>query len=275
MIFLRKQFTDNLFISNVVRKLVIMKKKKNNKAQALIEFALVFPIFIFLIFAIVDFGRAFYQHTLLNRACKEAVRTAVVTQPPINANLIAQNAVTFYNQRKFCGADVTPANITVRIPGVGGVPGDLSTDPITVQATRQFQTTIFDRLIGALAIHGAAAGFHEFFNINTVALSTPGVIPVVPVPVPEDWVKDTDGGGISDAWEKRFATNPKDAVDDSLYKNRDTDGDGISDWDEIKGTSGQTSDPRYKDSDGDGIDDGKDPYPRDPNRPIPRGDRPE
>ena len=49
-------------------------KNKPTRGQALVEFALVLPIFIFVIFGIVDFGRAFHCWTSLNYQCIQAVR---------------------------------------------------------------------------------------------------------------------------------------------------------------------------------------------------------
>lgn len=48
--------------------------RKNNKGQALIEFVLILPIFIFFLFAIIDFGRIVYTKNHL-----ETVATDLVT----------------------------------------------------------------------------------------------------------------------------------------------------------------------------------------------------
>ncbi len=56
---------------------------------------------------------------------------------------------------------------------------------------------------------------------------------------------DSDGDGLSDYQEKLYGTNPN---------NPDTDGDGLSDYEEIKVYQ---TDPNNPDSDGDGISDGR------------------
>lgn len=47
-------------------------------AQALVEFALVAPIFFLLLFAIIDFGRYVYYVQIINNAAREGTRYAIV-----------------------------------------------------------------------------------------------------------------------------------------------------------------------------------------------------
>ena len=64
------------------------------KAQALIEFALVSPVLLLLLFGIVDIGRAIFYYDTLNHAAREGARTAVraSNQLPTNADVL--NVVT-------------------------------------------------------------------------------------------------------------------------------------------------------------------------------------
>ncbi len=48
------------------------------RGQALVEFALVAPIFFLLLFAIIDFGRYVYYVQVLNNAAREGTRYAIV-----------------------------------------------------------------------------------------------------------------------------------------------------------------------------------------------------
>jgi Flp pilus assembly protein TadG len=47
-------------------------------AQALVEFALVAPIFFLILFGIIDFGRYVYYTQILNNAAREGARYAIV-----------------------------------------------------------------------------------------------------------------------------------------------------------------------------------------------------
>ncbi|MBQ2848129.1 MAG: pilus assembly protein [Clostridia bacterium] len=54
------------------------KKNKREDGQAMVEFALVLPIFLLILCGIIDFGWLFYNQLSLNNACREGARYAVV-----------------------------------------------------------------------------------------------------------------------------------------------------------------------------------------------------
>ncbi len=51
---------------------------KNERGQALIEFALTLPMLLVVMFMITEFGRALFQYNLLAQASREGARVAVV-----------------------------------------------------------------------------------------------------------------------------------------------------------------------------------------------------
>ncbi|TVR22036.1 MAG: pilus assembly protein [Anaerolineaceae bacterium] len=53
-------------------------RKNKDSGQALVEFALVFPILMLLLFGIIEFGRIIYTYTMSVNAVRTAVRTAVL-----------------------------------------------------------------------------------------------------------------------------------------------------------------------------------------------------
>jgi Flp pilus assembly protein TadG len=55
---------------------------QRERAQALVEFALVLPIFLLILFAIFDFGRAIYAYNAISNAAREGGRTAIINQYP-------------------------------------------------------------------------------------------------------------------------------------------------------------------------------------------------
>jgi Flp pilus assembly protein TadG len=76
---------------------------KAQRSQALIEFALVSPVLLLLMFGVVDVGRAIFYYDTLNHAAREGARTAVraSNQLPTDADVL--NTVT----AQMVGAPVT------------------------------------------------------------------------------------------------------------------------------------------------------------------------
>ncbi len=56
----------------------IKKIFKSEKGQSLVEFALILPILLLLVFGIVEFGRAFNTYLIVSNASREGARYAVV-----------------------------------------------------------------------------------------------------------------------------------------------------------------------------------------------------
>ncbi len=59
-------------------KLIRKRKEKGEKGQALVEFALLVPIFLILLFAIVDFGMGFYSWITVTNSAREGARIGAV-----------------------------------------------------------------------------------------------------------------------------------------------------------------------------------------------------
>ncbi len=59
-------------------KLIRKRKEKGEKGQALVEFALLVPIFLVLMFAIVDFGMGFYSWITVTNSAREGARIGAV-----------------------------------------------------------------------------------------------------------------------------------------------------------------------------------------------------
>lgn len=54
---------------------------KKQKGQALIEFALVFPFFLLLVFGVIYSGMLFYDYSTLSNVARSAARERAITQP--------------------------------------------------------------------------------------------------------------------------------------------------------------------------------------------------
>jgi hypothetical protein len=70
------------------------------RGQGLVEFALVFPIFIVLLFALFDVGRAVFAYNEITNAAREGARLAMVNQdaPAIAERIHGQSSGTTVDQ---------------------------------------------------------------------------------------------------------------------------------------------------------------------------------
>jgi len=50
------------------------RRRRRGRGQALVEFALVFPLLMLLVFALIDLGRVVYAHNAIAEAAREAAR---------------------------------------------------------------------------------------------------------------------------------------------------------------------------------------------------------
>jgi len=55
-------------------------RRKRSRGQSLVEFALVLPILMFIVFGVVDGARLVYAYNAVSNAAREAGRTAIINQ---------------------------------------------------------------------------------------------------------------------------------------------------------------------------------------------------
>ena len=107
---------------------VMRRLAKREDGQALIEFALIIPIFLLLVFAVVEFGQAWNVYQSINAAAGIGARTAVLANPTvtldtvaarINVNLYAagvDTAAATKNVVGFHAGSGTPATVSISYP---------------------------------------------------------------------------------------------------------------------------------------------------------------
>ena len=89
-------------------------KHRAQRGAAAVEFALIFSIFLILVFAIVEFGAILFNKTVITNASREAARAGVVLRTPkLTVDEVESIA------RRYCGQ--VPGNN----PGTWGVPSNL------------------------------------------------------------------------------------------------------------------------------------------------------
>lgn len=94
------------------------------RAQTLVEFALILPIMLLLLFALVDFGRGFYTWLIVTNGAREGARVGA-TQQDYNAIMARIESATSTLDR---------SRMTVTLTNVQGPRGE----PITVDIRYDF-----------------------------------------------------------------------------------------------------------------------------------------
>ena len=74
------------------------------RSQSIVEFAIIAPVLLLLLFGIIDFGRVIYYYVTLNQAVNEGARTAIRSSPQLPTNADVETAV------KHHAVDVSLAN---------------------------------------------------------------------------------------------------------------------------------------------------------------------
>jgi len=102
---------------------------KSEKGASAVEFALILPILIILVFGIVEFGIAFNNYITITHAAREGARIAAVDlNNPDLKNIIIERAYP---------VPITPEDITISTPE-----GTNIGDPVEVEITYNISITI-------------------------------------------------------------------------------------------------------------------------------------
>jgi Flp pilus assembly protein TadG len=105
--------------------------RRPERGQSLVEFSLILPVFILLLFGILDMGRAIYAYNTVADAAREGVRVAIVNQIQTSPDCVQdrpiQNPLTPHWSIKACAAKsavslgIQPADVTVSYAAPPGV----------------------------------------------------------------------------------------------------------------------------------------------------------
>ena len=96
-------------------KLIRARRKNGEKGQALAEFALLVPIFLILLFAIVDFGMGFYSWISITNAAREGARLGAVLATQTQVEDRVYQTVNLPNEG---------TKMTVTVTNAQGQPGE-------------------------------------------------------------------------------------------------------------------------------------------------------
>ncbi|HOT98225.1 MAG TPA: TadE/TadG family type IV pilus assembly protein [bacterium] len=113
---------------------------RRQDGQSLVEFALVIPIFLLVLFGIIEFGRLWETMNVMTGAAREGARVAAVTAPDVGRARAAALGLL---------GGVTLTGLTVTVSG----PGGSNEVTVTVSGTYTPLTNAFiPGLIGPIAL---------------------------------------------------------------------------------------------------------------------------
>jgi Flp pilus assembly protein TadG len=125
---------------------------RRNRGQSVVEFALVLPLLLLLVFGITEFGRAWLTQNILTSAAREGARLAIVTGPNVPM-------VTTRVTNVCAAAGVTPTSITVTGPAPFDPERQVS---VTVQTNFQILTgTFLGPFSGIIPLSATSTMRHE------------------------------------------------------------------------------------------------------------------
>jgi len=128
---------------------------RGNRGQSVVEFALVLPLLLAVLFGITEFGRAWMTSNILTSAAREGARLAVVTDPGGAYASLVQTRVT----QVCAAAGVTPASITVSGPDPADPERRVT---VTVQADfRVLAGDILGDFTGTIPLRATSVMRHE------------------------------------------------------------------------------------------------------------------
>jgi Flp pilus assembly protein TadG len=111
--------------------------KKRQKGQSLVEFSLMLPVFLILVFGIIDFGMGLRAYITVAQATREGARFASIGNPGGGSG-VCTSTTSGTAHAKACaamgGLDATEATVNVTYPN-GQVPGQ----SVRVAATYDYE----------------------------------------------------------------------------------------------------------------------------------------
>lgn len=127
---------------------------RSERGQAVVEFALVLPLLLLLVFGATEFSRAWLTVNVLAAASREGCRLAVVTEPAVDEVIARVNEV--------CDAGrVTPTDVAV----IGPDPNDPERR-VTVTVETDFRVlsgAVLGTFSGTIPLRSTAVMRHESF----------------------------------------------------------------------------------------------------------------
>lgn len=138
--------------------------QRGRRGQAVVEFALILPVFMLMLFGAIEFGRAYYTLHLLTNAAREGARTGML---PEKLEADVTSTVNDFLQDAGLGGSWS-SSVTVKDSGgetrAGGLADAVEGDRIHVVVTHDFHVLtgrIIPGFSGTVQLSGRCVFRHE------------------------------------------------------------------------------------------------------------------
>lgn len=138
-------------------------RRRSGAGQSLVEFALVLPIFLLLLFGLIDIGRFVYTANALNQAAREGARFGSVAAWSAKCSSARDVCIRKETLGRLAGVPGATVTVACRRYTAGSwsnpsAAGCRSNDLLDVTVDAQFQvlTPVIGQLIGKTAVRGFA-----------------------------------------------------------------------------------------------------------------------
>ena len=114
------------------------KKLRSESGASAVEFALLLPVLMMILFGIIEFGLALHRQAILTNASREGARLGIVQSvPPITTAAVNTKINDYLGP-----AGIAPGTVARTIVGAGGVTGT----PVTVTLTLPYTYAVLPGL---------------------------------------------------------------------------------------------------------------------------------
>ena len=147
-----------------MKRLLTRRLLLERKGQAVVEFALILPVFVLLVFGALEFGRAYYTLHLLTNAAREAAR--VGSLPGRDEDDVNAVVGDFLGAVSLQGSGNTAVVVkdTSGVERSGGLADAVEGDRVYVTISYDFEVltgSLLPGFAGTVQLQGACAFRHE------------------------------------------------------------------------------------------------------------------
>jgi len=117
-------------VTRILRRRWGRSARRRSRGQAMVEFALIIPLFLLLLFALLDFGRVIYAQTTIAEDAREGARAGLVAALDTTITTADYAKIRTAARAQSAGVTMTDASITGDSAG-GGCDSPLPTDTVS------------------------------------------------------------------------------------------------------------------------------------------------